>query len=126
MNNVAKRRTLLAGLTAALLLTTSLTAVSLVASQSVLADDAADQASVIAFFDAGYGVCDADVLASFWGVDFWDAKVGGGQKVQDGHSDLLSSVLSQAYGSHICNETSSLDYNDSTTVAALWTQGAQS
>ena len=121
MKIVGNRRHLYAGLAAALLLTSSLTAVSLVVSRAALSDEASEQASVVAFFDKGYGVCDADVLSRFWGVPFWDAKVMGGEKVQAGLLRELSDVLSAAYGSHVCDETSSLGYDDAPPLAALWT-----
>ncbi len=114
------RQAFFAGLATALLSTTALTAISSVAVRPAYADEASELASINAFFDFGYGVCDAEVLSKFWGIDFWEAKVIGGEKVQAGAHDVLSEVLSQAYGSHVCGETSALDYHDAGDIAALW------
>lgn len=125
MKTAATRQTLLAGLAAALLLSTSLTAVSLIASRAALADEAADAASLAAFFQHGYGWCDADVLGKFWGIDFYQAKIRAGQKVERGEHSVLADMLSEAYGGNTCGQTSSLDYDDATAVATLWMAAPQ-
>lgn len=116
-----RRKNLYAGLTAALLLTSSMTPVAVIASRAALADQATEQASMRAFFDWGYGDCDAAALAQFWNVDLWSAKVSGGEMVQAGELALLSDKLSDAYANFTCLQSSSLGYDDATTLAALWT-----
>lgn len=125
MTTKGLRQAFFAGLAAALLSTTALTAVSAIAVRPALADDQDDQASVSAFFDYGYGVCDAEVLSKFWGVDFWRAKVLGGQKVQGGAQDVLSEMLSEAYRTHVCGQSSALEYRDAADVATLWMERSE-
>jgi hypothetical protein len=120
--DLVTRKYLYAGLTAALLLTSSMTPVAVITSRAALADDAAGQASVQAFYDWGYGDCDAAALAQFWGIDLWSAKIGGGEMVQAGELPLLSDKLSDAYANFTCLQSSSLGYDDATTLAALWTK----
>ena len=125
MKTVGTRRTFYAGLAAALLLTSSLTAVSVAVSRGALADTAAENAAVDAFFQRGYGVCDADVLSRFWQIEFWDAKVRAGEMLQRGELRLLSDKLSYGYRDHSCGESSSLGYEDAPALAALWTAPTQ-
>lgn len=125
MKSVTVRRYGLAGLAAALLLTSSLAAVSAIASRSAMADEASDEQAVRAFFDYGYGVCDAEVLSAFWEADFWDTKVWAGYKVVNGDHDLLADNLAAAYGSYYCGQMGSLGYDDSMTLAALWSAPTQ-
>ena len=111
-----------AGLAAALLLSTSITAVSVAVSRAALADEAADQASVTAFFQAGYAFCDAVALGQTWGIDFYQAKIRGGQMLQQGKQKQLSDALAKGFKkSTSCGQSSSLELDDSLEIAALWT-----
>jgi hypothetical protein len=122
MRKISSRRSMFAGLAAALLLSTSITAVSVAVSRAALADEAADQASVAAFFQAGYAFCDAVALGQTWGVDFYQAKIRGGQMLQEGKQKQLSEALSKGFKkSSNCGQSSSLDLDDSLELAALWT-----
>jgi hypothetical protein len=115
-----RRKNLLAGLAAALLLSSSLTAVSVIASRAAMADEAEDNASVAAFFQQGFAYCDAVALGQAWGVDFYQAKIRGGQMVQKGELRQLSEFLSKGYKKSACGQSSSLELEDSVAVADLW------
>lgn len=118
-----RMRMTLAGLTAAILATTSMTVASYVLVQSAEAAaqrnsrPTADQA-MTAFFDKGYGWCDASVLSQYWQMDWSEAKVTAGEKILRGDQRYLDEALGEAYGRYQCSQA--FNYEDSTTLAALW------
>jgi hypothetical protein len=123
MRKSLKSYGLLAGLTAAVLLTTSLVPVDVALAQRTRCEDG-KCAEFKAFEASQYGFCDADVLAKHWGVDMWEGKLRLGDQVMKKRFNFVNSELSAAYARFNCNDISRL--NDAHTVAELWTAGASS
>lgn len=72
-----------------------------------------------AFRDAGYGDCEAFILAKYWIVDLGEAKVRGGTMILDGRRPQLDAELGQAEAMYDCVSPDALD--DAGTLADLWT-----
>lgn len=123
MKSVSKRSGRFAGLTAALLLTSSLTIVSVAVSGSAMADQASEEAAAAAFFDYGYSGCDADILAMVWGMDYWEAKVHAGQKVQNGWHEAIAADLATGYGQYSCGQTAEDSDAEEAAVNAFFDYG---
>jgi hypothetical protein len=123
MRNSLKRRGLLAGLTAAVLLTTSLVPVNVALAQR---DRCADGncPEYKAFEGSIYGFCDAVVLGRYWGVDSWETKLRIGDQVMHKRARFVSQELHDAFGRYNCNDVSRL--NDASKIAELWTAGSPS
>ena len=121
MRSSLKRYGLLAGLTAAVLLTTSLVPVDVALAQR---DRCADGKcpEYKAFEDSNYGFCDAVVLGKYWGIDSWETKLRIGDQVMHKRARFVSQELHDAFGRYNCNDVSRL--NDASTIAELWTAGA--
>jgi hypothetical protein len=123
MTSSLKRRGWLAGLTAAVLLTTSLVPVNVALAQRTRCSDGKCAESQ-AFDNSSYGYCDAVVLGKYWGVDSWEAKLRIGDQVIHKRERFINTELHDAFGRHNCNE--SFNYTDAPKVAELWTAGAPS
>lgn len=54
------------------------------------------EAALNAFWNSGLGYCDAELVASLWGVDVYEAKKTLGNKIVQGWTDLLGSELTRA------------------------------
>lgn len=113
-------RNVLAGLTAAFLMTSSMTAASVALVQAAAAKTAqpTEDQSLTAFFDAGYAWCDAKVLAQYWNTDPSSSKVWAGEKILRGDQNILDEALGAAYQRHRCNIA--FDTGDGAQLAALW------
>jgi hypothetical protein len=123
MRNSLKRYGLLAGLTAAVLLTTSLVPVDVALAQRTRCADGNCPESK-AFDGSFYGFCDAVVLSKYWGVDSWEAKLRIGDQVIHKRERFINQELHDAFARHNCNEA--FNYNDALKVAELWTAGPAS
>jgi len=123
MRNSLKRYGLLAGLTAAVLLTTSLVPVDVALAQRTRCADGKCAESK-AFDDSFYGFCDAVVLGKYWGVDSWEAKLRIGDQVIHKRERFINDELHGAFARFNCNQT--FNYNDAQKVADLWMAGPAS
>ena len=123
MRNSLKRYGLLAGITAAVLLTTSLVPVNVALAQR---DRCADGKcpEYKAFEGSIYGFCDAVVLGKYWGIDSWETKLRIGDQVMKKRARFINQELHDAFARQNCNDVSSL--NDASTIAELWTAGSLS
>ncbi len=123
MRNSLKRHGLLAGLTAVVLLTTSLVPVDVALAQRTRCGDGNCPESK-AFDSSFYGFCDAVVLGKYWGVDSWEAKLRIGDQVIHKRERFINQELHDAFARHNCNQA--FNYNDAQKVAELWTAGPAS
>lgn len=123
MRNSLKRAGLLAGVTAAVLLTTSLVPVDVALAQR---DRCADGncPEYKAYESSFYGFCDAVVLGKYWGVDSWETKLRIGDQVMKKRNNFINGELRGAFARYNCNDVSRL--NDASTIAELWSAGSQS
>jgi hypothetical protein len=123
MRTSLKRAGLLAGLTAAVLLTSSLVPVNVALAQRTRCADG-NCAEYKAFENSFYGFCDAVVLGKYWGVDSWETKLRIGDQVMQKKSRFINQELHDAFARYNCNDVSRL--NDASKIAELWTAGASS
>jgi hypothetical protein len=123
MRNSLKRVSLLAGITAAVLLTTSLVPVDVALAQRTRCEDG-KCAEYKAFEQSNYGFCDAVVLGKHWGIDSWETKLRIGDQVLKKRARFINAELHAAFFRFNCDDVSRL--NDASTVAELWTAGAPS
>jgi hypothetical protein len=122
-NSLKRRGLLLAGLTAAALLTTALVPVNVALAQRTRCSDG-NCAEYKAFESSFYGFCDAVVLGKYWGIDSWETKLRIGDQVIHKRNNFINQELHGAFGRYNCNDVSRL--NDASDIAALWTAGASS
>lgn len=118
MLNGARKRCLLAPLTATLLLSTSLTTPYLNAARAAT-QNPVDTPQWQAAVHSHYGYCDADVLRQHWQTDIDDAKIRLGGMILNHQTELIADELGVAYLHHRC--TASFDLIDGLKLAALWT-----
>jgi hypothetical protein len=123
MRNSLKRYGLLAGLTAAVLLTSSLVPVNVALAQRDRCSDG-NCPEYKAFESSFYGFCDAVVLGKYWGVDSWETKLRIGDQVMHKRNSFLNQELHGAFARYNCNDVSRL--NDASTIAELWTADSSS
>jgi hypothetical protein len=117
MPNSLKRGCLLAGFTAAILLTTSLVPIDVALAQRTRCADG-QCAEAKAFDNSIYGYCDAVVVGKYWGVDSWEAKLRIGDQVTRKRERFINDELRAAFARYNCNE--SFNYIDAPKVADLW------
>ncbi len=95
-------------------------------SQSRIAQANSTQEIFNAYFNAGYGYCDAQMLGAFWGTTPASAKLlaGKGLLGWQGFARNIPSKLSAARreytGRGICNYTSDFSYDDAAALATYW------
>jgi hypothetical protein len=118
MLNVPRKGCLLAGLTTALLLSTSLATPYLNAAQAA-PQNPVDTPQWQAAVHGHYGYCDADVLRQHWGTNIDDAKIRLGEMILSHQTQLIADELGVAYLHHKC--TASFDLIDAPKLAELWT-----
>ena len=123
MRNSLKRAGLLAGVTAAVLLTSSLVPVNVALAQRTRCADG-KCAEYKAFEESFYGFCDAVVLGKYWGVDSWETKLRIGDQVIHKRNRFINDELRGAFARYNCNDVSRL--NDASKIAELWSASAQS
>lgn len=78
----------------------------------------ADEMERGAFFGAGFGYCDAEVLSQYWQMDIDAAKANAGAKILRGEKKFLRQAIRKANKSFSCS--TGINYNDSDGVADLW------
>ena len=94
---------------------------------SALAQQRGTQQDILnAYFNAGYGYCDAQMLGTFWGITPADAKLRAGKGLL-GYRGFLTNISSkltrsrQLYaGRNVCSYNSDFSYEDAVAVAAYW------
>ena len=118
MTHYSKQRTLLVALTAALLLSSSITPASIAVAQS-LAQNQDNERELTAYRESGYSFCDANVLAQFWGINTEDAKLRLGRKILLGDYQTIDQMLGQAYSQSGCQQ--GFNFEDAPKIAELWT-----
>ena len=118
-----KRGGLLAGVTAAVLLTSSLVPVDVALAQRTRCADG-KCAEYKSFESSNYGFCDAVVLGKYWGVDSWETKLRIGDQVLHKRDRFINQELHNAFARYNCNDVSRL--NDASDIAQLWTAGSAS
>jgi hypothetical protein len=118
MTNALMRRGLLAGLTAAVLLTSSLVPVTVALAQRTRCGDG-KCAEYKSFEQSNYGFCDAVVLGKYWGVDSWETKLRIGDQVAHHRDRFINQELHVAFGQYNCNDVS-FNFVDAPKVAELW------
>jgi hypothetical protein len=117
MPKSARRLALLAGFTAALLLTSSMTPMS----RAVAQYSNPHAAEYNAYAGSKYGYCDAYVLARLWQFnDEVDAKVNIGRKLLANEGSLIDEALKDARKRWPTCPTG-FNFEDAPRVAALWT-----
>jgi hypothetical protein len=85
-----------------------------------------DQRILNAYFNAGYGYCDAQMLGEFWGLNPVQAKMlaGKGLLGYRGFARNIPSKLTAARrqyaGRGVCNYNSDFSYEDAVALAAYW------
>ena len=79
---------------------------------------AADEMELGAFFGAGFGYCDAEVLSQYWEMDIDSAKANAGAKILRGEKRILRQAIKKANRRFSCS--TGFNYNDSDSVADLW------
>ena len=112
------RRSLLARIAAAFLLTSSITAAAIAVTMPVASAQNADRA-LDAFFNSGFGYCDAEVLSKYWRTSIDRAKVDAGAKILRGDRRVLRDVIRIAKRQYRCS--TGFNSYDARAVAALWT-----
>lgn len=117
MSVTTKQRTLLAALTAVLLLSSSITPASIAVAQSV-GQNQDDEREWKAYTELNYSFCDANVLAQFWGINTEDAKLRLGRKILLGDQQTIDQMLGQAYSQFGCQQ--GFNFEDAPNVAELW------
>jgi hypothetical protein len=95
MLNVARKNSLLAGLTSTLLLSTSL-ATSYLNSAQAAPENPVDTPQWQAAVHGHYGYCDADVLRQHWETNIDDAKIRLGGMILNRNCPALSSGLCES------------------------------
>ena len=120
MHVVVKRSCLLAGLTAALLLTSSLVPGSDAVAQTTRCSDG-NCREYKAFEGSVYGFCDAVVLSKHWTVDTWETKLRIGEQILKKNTHFVNQELHDAFVRYNCNSESTFNFNDASQVAELWT-----
>jgi len=123
MRNSLKRAGLLAGLTAAVLLTSSLVPVGVALAQRTRCSDG-NCPEYKAFESSFYGFCDAVVLGKYWGIDSWETKLRIGDQVIHKRNNFINGELHGAFARYNCNDVSRL--NDASNIAELWSAGSSS
>jgi hypothetical protein len=79
-----------------------------------------------AYFNAGYGYCDAQLLGKFWNTDPASAKLLAGKGLlrvsgfPTNISDKLASARQQYSGRGVCNYSSDFSYDDAVALASYW------
>lgn len=102
-----------ANFTRALLLCSSLTVVAMAATPA-----SADPANT---FTGKYNYCDAVILAHYWGVDPYQAKVNGGTKIESGNASTLKQVMKTARSQSHCGfEDTGFSVDDASLLATYW------
>ena len=102
-----------ANFTRALLLCSSLTLVAMAGTPA-----AAEPAT--AFLNK-YNFCDAAILANYWQVDSYQAKIMGGQKIESGNNSTLKQVLKTARRQSQCEfQDTGFNYDDVSLLATYW------
>jgi hypothetical protein len=123
MRNSLKRYGLLAGLTAAILLTTSLVPVNVALAQRNRCEDGRC-AEMKAFENSIYGYCDAVVLGKYWGVDTWEGKLRIGDQLIHHRDRFVNQELRGGFARYTCDV--GFNYIDAPKIAELWTAVAPS
>ena len=123
MRNNVKGRCLLAGLTAAVLLTSSMVPVSVAVAQRYRCEDGKCPEAK-AFDTSIYGFCDASVLAQHWQVDMWETKLRIGEQVLKRNDAFVKRELRSAFGRFGCNDV--FNYSDAPKIAELWSADPRS
>ncbi|MCX7362064.1 MAG: hypothetical protein NTV97_09410 [Alphaproteobacteria bacterium] len=114
MKSLSNTRVWLAGLTAVLLLTSSITPVSVAVAQG----NPAQTREWKAFADSPYGFCDASVLSQLWKVNTDEAKIRLGRMIIARNYSTLDRTLGQAYTQFGCQQ--GFNFQDAPSVAELW------
>jgi hypothetical protein len=103
-------------LSRALLLCTSLTIPTLAGSLPALAD-----AKDVQVFRKDYNYCDAVILAKFWGIDPYQAKETGGQKIRNNLGRELKAAMRNARAQSSCAfQDTGMVYEDAEKLAGYW------
>jgi hypothetical protein len=95
-------------------------------SQARIAQTASNQEIFTAYFNAGYGYCDAQMLGAFWGTTPTSAKLlaGKGLLGWQGFARNIPSKLSVARRENarrgVCNYSSDFSYDDAAMLASYW------
>lgn len=120
MRSANKRSRLLSGMTAAFLVTSSMTGASLSLVQYAYAYSQNEKE--MAFWNAGYSYCDAEKLGQYWQMSTYEAKLNAGLKILEGYQSILNEAIDIAIQSYGC--PNGFNFDDSKSLAALWsTQG---
>jgi hypothetical protein len=84
------------------------------------------QEVLAAYFNAGYGYCDAQMLGAFWSISPADAKITAGKGLlgYQGYLRNIPSKLARARqqyaGRNVCSYASDFSYEDAVALAAYW------
>jgi hypothetical protein len=110
----------LAGLAAALLLTSALVPGSVAVAQRTRCADG-DCREYKAYEGSVYGFCDAVVLSKHWTVDSWETKLRIGEQILKKNTHFVNQELHDAFARYNCNSESTFNYEDASQLADLWT-----
>ena len=114
MKTLSNKQAWLAGLTAVLLLTSSITPVSIAVAQGNPVQTREWQA----YANSPYGYCDASVLSQFWKVNTDEAKIRLGRMIMAKNYSMLDRTLGQAYTQFGCQQ--GFNFQDAPAIAELW------
>ena len=117
MSSSVTQGCLLAGLTTALLMSSSLTAPYLSVAQAA-PQNPVDTPQWQAAVHSHYGYCDADVLRQHWRLSIDDAKIRLGELILAHEFQIIDDELGLSYSQHRCQQ--SFNLIDAPKVAELW------
>ena len=122
MTSTTPRTRMLGRVAAAFLATSAMTGASLSLVQAAYAYSQSQME--MAFWDAGYSYCDAEKLGQYWQMATYDAKLNAGLKILEGGQVYLDQALQIAMQSYGC--PNGFNFDDSTSLAALWSAPGRS